>query len=86
MCQNLHFLRTVSLIRVCKVWSFLWLYFLPFYNDLMSFLQTNEEGAEIEESAEVAVEHEDGGGGENESPGDATVLEEAPSLQEASEA
>ena len=62
------------------------IFFLPFYNDLISFLQTNEERAEIEESAEVAVEHEDGGGGENESPGDATVLEEAPSLQEASEA
>jgi len=48
-------------------------------------MMTNEEGAEIEESAEVAVEHEDGGG-ENDSPGDATVLEEAPSLQGASEA
>ena len=76
-----------SLCAPCLLFKLFCLIFLPFYNDLnlISFLQTNEEGAEIEESAEVAVEHEDGGG-EIESPGDATVLEEAPSLQEASEA
>ena len=85
MCQNLHFCVPCLLFESAKYEAFFGYIFLPFYNAIISFLQTNEEGAEIEESAEVAVAHEDGGG-ENESPGDATVLEEAPSLQEASEA
>ena len=80
-----HSFNAPCLLFVSLEYEAFWSYFFTFYNDLISFRQTNEEGAEIEESAEVAVEHEDGGG-ENESPGDATVLEEAPSLQEASEA